>query len=425
MAKQTPKKDPIESLRKENARLEAEVARLRTIAPAEPTSSQPHITSRFLRRTAVVICMVLAVLLVVLGNLFFWVGNTLVSNNRFVAATAPVIQNTQVQQTLALYTTNQIFASVNVQQIVTQALPPRAAFLAPQLTGQIRGFAQQSAQKVLATPKFQQTWNSVIAKQHARIVQFAKNYQGNGTISLNDIVQHLTASLSDTKLSFLQGKQLPKNIGSITVVTASWLPALHTLVNNIGTWRVLSILGLVIFTALAIWLSRNRRHTIFYLCLFSVLGLLGSLVILRIVRQRIIDNVQGAYQAGATRAIQIIAHSFLVQTLTIIVAVIILGLITWISGNSSSAGVTKRYIRSLFTDKLHTLFFDEENVVTSWVGKYQRMLEWVTIGIFILLMLSLRLTAKTLTLLVVLLAIVILAIEIMSNQARKQSGAKT
>jgi hypothetical protein len=156
-----------------------------------------------------------------------------------------------------------------------------------------------------------------------------------------------------------------------------------------------------------------------------VLGLLGSLVILRIVRQRIIDNVQGAYQVGATSAIQIIAHSFLVQTLTIIVAVIILGLITWISGNSSSAGVTKRYIRSLFTDKLHTLFFAEENVVTSWVGKYQRMLEWVTIGIFILLMLSLRLTAKTLTLLVVLLAIVILAIEIMSNQARKQSGAKT
>lgn len=425
MAKQPAKKATIDGLTKENARLEAEVARLQTLTanPSESAASSSHLASG-LRKTAVVVSMVLAVLLLVLGNLFFWAGNTLVSQDRFVAATAPVIQNTKVQQTLALYTTNQIFAAVDVQHLITEVLPPKADFLAPQLSSQVRGFTEDSLKKALAAPKFQQTWNTVIAKQHERMIQFAKNYQGNGTISLNDIFQHLTAGLSDTKLSFLQGKQLPKNVGSVTVVNASWLPAFHALVTNISTWRLLSILGLVIFTALAIWLSRKKRHTVFYLSLFSVLGLFGSLVVLRLARQRLIDSVQQPYQAGVTSAIQIIAHSLLVQTFTIIAAVIILGTITWISGSSKSAIGTKRFIRNLFTDKLHAIFFAEENAFTSWVGRYRQLLEWISFGLFILLMLTLRLTAKTLILLVVLLILVILLIEILGNQARKMPHAQ-
>lgn len=423
MAKRPAKKATLDELQKENARLEAEVAKLRTLNTNQPhTAASPSHLISGLKKAAVVVCMVLAVLLLVAGNLFFWAGNTLVSQDRFVAATAPVIQDTQVQQSLALYTTNHIFAAVDVQQIITHVLPPRADFLAPQLTSQVRGFTKNSLQKALAAPKFQQTWNTVIARQHERIIHFAKTYQGNGTISLNDIFQRLTAGLGDTKLSFLQGKQLPKNVGSITVVTASWLPAFHNLVTNIGMWRLVCILGLVIFTALAIWLSRKKRRTIFYLCLFSVLGLFGSLVVLRLFRQRLIDNVQPAYQAGATRAIQIIAHSLLVQTFTIIAAIVILGIITWISGDSGSARNSKRFIRDLFTNKLHALFFSQENVITSWIGRYRVVLDWVAFGIFLLLMLTLRLTTKTLILLVVLLIIVVLAIEVLSNQSRKAAN---
>ena len=427
MAKQPSNKATIDALTKENARLEAEVARLRNIAslPAQPTTSRSQNTSGFFRKTAVVVCMVLAVLLLVLGNLFFWTGNTIVNQDRFVAATAPVIQNAQVQHTLALYGTNQIFAAVNVQQYITQVLPPRAAFLAPQLAGQVRGFTQGSLQKALAAPKFQQTWNMVIANQHERLIAFIKDYQGNGTISLNDIFQHLTAGLGSTKLAFLQGKQLPSSVGNITVVQASWLPTAHKVVNNIGNWRILSILGLVIFTALAIWLSRKRRKTVFYLCLFSILGLFASLVILRAVRERIVDQVQPAYQAGVISAIQILAHSLLVQTVTIIVAIVILGLITWISGGSKSAQSTKRFTRELFTEKLHRVFFAEENVMTSWIHAHKALLEWITVGVFVALMLLLRLTLTTLIVLVVLLIICTLAIEILGDQARPAPGHKT
>lgn len=421
MAERLAEKATIEGLREENARLEAEVARLQTLATlsAQPAVSKPRITSEILRKAMVIVCIVFAVLLAVFGNLFFWAANTLVDQDRFVAATAPVIRDTKVQQTMALYATNQIFAAVNVQQLVTQALPPRASFLAPQLAGQVRGFTESSLQKTLASQKLQQTWNTVVAKQHENFIQYAKHYQGNGTVSLNDVFQQLTSRVSNTKLSFLQGKQLPKNIGSITVVTASWLPMLHTLVTNIGVWRTLSILGLVVFVALAIWLSRKKRHTIFYLSLFSILGLATSLIALRAIREQLVDKVQPSYRAGVASAIQILGHGLLVQTATIIIAIVILGFITWISGGSPSAASVKRFTQSLFTGKLHGVLFAQENRITSWVGSHRKSLEWITVGVFIALMLSLQLTIKTLILLVVLLLIAVLGIEIVGNQARR------
>ena len=427
MAKTPSSKATIDKLRKENTRLEAEVARLQTLAikPELPSAPKQRSINGIIRKVVVILCMVLAVVLLVLGNLFFWAGNTVVNQQRFDAAMAPVIKDQQVQQTLALYTTNQIFASINVQQYIAGILPPRADFLAPQLAGQVRGFTQTGLQKALATPRLQQTWNSVTSKQHQRLITFAENYQGNGTISLNDVFQQLTAGLRNTKLAFLSGKQLPSNVGSITLVTASWLPLLHDLITHIGTWRTLSIIGLIIFAGVAIWLSRKRRRTIYLLCLFASLGLVISLVILRAAREHLIDTINPAYASGVASALHIFFHGLVVQTLTIIAALIIIGFIAWISGNATSATTTKRFTRTLFTEKLHTLLFAEENAVTKWISSHRQLLEWCAVALFILLSLLVRLTVKTLVVLVILLLLVVFIIEIASNQAKRVPNQKT
>lgn len=427
MAKTSSSKATIDKLRKENARLEAEVARLHTLAtkPELPSAPKQHSISGIIRKTAVIVCMVLAVVLLALSNLFFWAGNTVVNQQRFDAAMAPVIKDQQVQQTLALYTTNQIFANIDVTQYIASVLPPRANFLAPQLAGQVRGFTQTGLQKALATPKLQQTWNSVISRQHQRIITFAEKYQGNGTISLNDVFQQLTAGLGNTKLAFLSGKQLPSSVGSVTLVTASWLPLLHNLIVHIGTWRTLSIIGLIVFVGLAIWLSQKRRRTIYLLCLFSSLGLVISLVILRAVREHLIDSLNQAYAPGVASALHIFFHGLVVQTLTIIAALIIIGLIAWVSGSTASATATKRFIRTLFTEKLHNLLFAEENAVTKWISARRQLLEWCAVALFILLSLLVRLTTKTLIVLVVLLLVVVLVIEIASSQAKHVPEQKT
>lgn len=423
MAKIPPNKVTIDNLRKENARLGAEIARLSklTTSQVQESSTTNRNVHRILRNTTAVVSMLLAGVLLVAGNFFFWTGNTIVSQDRFVAATAPVIQDQQVQQSIALYATNQLFNTVNVQHYVSQALPPGADFLAPQLTNQIRNNTQTTLQKALATPKFQQVWNSIVANQHQRIIQFAEKYEGNGTISINEIFTQLTSKLSNTKLAFLAGRQLPQNIGSIEVINASWLPFLHTLIVNIGAWRALSLLGLIVFTTIAIWLSGNRRRTIYLLGFFAVLGLLISLVMLRGMRERIIDKVNPDYSAGVANAIHIMTQGLVKQTFTIVALLIILSVIAWISGASPGALRTKRYFRTIITEKFHHVLFGNENVVTSWIGAHRSLLEWGTLTLIILLMLILRLTFTTLTVLVVLLIIIVTGIEIASNRTRQKT----
>ena len=418
MAKPSPNAATVEALQKENARLEAENARLSKLAARHQPAEQSRQTSQRWRPYAVTVLMILAVILLVLGNLFFWAGNTVVKQDRFVATTTPVIQNSQVQQAMSLYATNQIFSTVDVTQVVEQALPPRADFLAPQLAGQLKTGTRTAFQTILARPQFQTRWNAVLAKQHDRIIQYAKTYQGNGTISLNDIFQQLAANLQNTRLSFLAGKQLPPQVGNITVITATWLPVLHTVISNIDIWRSLSILGLIIFLALAIWISHNRRRTVYLFCLFSALGLAISLILLRAIRERIIDTVDPQYVGGVTQAIQILVHGLVVQTFTIIAALLVFGLITWVSGSSHSAMATKQQTQALFTGRLHALMFREENTVSRWVGGHRRLLEWGAVVIFIISMLSVRLTATTLIVGVLLLLIAVLIVEALSPQVR-------
>jgi hypothetical protein len=137
-------RNELEKLRLENARLSAE-----------------HKPSRLFRRFGVITLVAISIALLTAGNLLFWFGNTIVKPDRFTDATAPIIKDSTVQQTMALYTTNKIFESVDVQKITEEALPPKADFLAPQLTTQLKSGTEKTLQKTLAKPKFQEKWNGL------------------------------------------------------------------------------------------------------------------------------------------------------------------------------------------------------------------------------------------------------------------------
>jgi hypothetical protein len=159
--------------------------------------------------------------------------------------------------------------------------------------------------------------------------------------------------------------------------------------------------------------------------LFAALGLVISLVVLRTVRERFIGTINPAYAPGIASALHLFFHGFVVQTLTIIAALVIIGFITWISGSSASALSTKRFTRALFTEKLHAVLFSDENSVTTWIRRRRQLLEWCAVGLFIVLSLLVRLTVKTLIVLVILLLIVVFVIEIASSQAGRLPERKT
>jgi hypothetical protein len=404
-----------EMLRKKNNLLEKKIGEQDT---KRHRSFKP---SHLFRRLGVVALIIIATALLTSGNLLFWFGNTIVKPDRFADATAPIIKDPTVQQTMALYTTNNLFSSVDVQKITEEALPPKADFLAPQLTSQLKSVTEKTMQKTLAKPAFQEKWNGVLANQHERIVNFAAKHNGDGTISLNDVYNQLGASLKDTKLSFLSNKKLPDKIGAVTVVSAPWLPAFHNLVTNIDTWRLLTVTFFVLCLALAVWLSKNRRKTIYTFSILASVFMLISLVALRVTRETIAQKADPQYAEGVRNALQIFFHPLVLQTATIFFAFVLVSAIAWISSPSKSAAALRNQIGLLFSGKLHTrLFGDTSNRYVNWINHNKHILEWGVVAAVAIIMLLIRLTLKSLILYAFLMLILVLTIEIIGGQTSSQ-----
>jgi hypothetical protein len=417
----------LKKLRADNAHLRSENRRLEKLMANQQNNKQrdPR-PSQLLRRLSVVTLVIIATTLLTVGNLVFWFGNTIVKPDRFVAATQPIIKNQNVQQSMALYTTNNIFKNIDVEKITEQVLPPRADFLAPQLTSQLKTVTQKTIQTTLAKPSFQDKWNAVLASQHEKFINFASKYNGDGSISLNDVYNQLEASLQNSKLAFLAGKKLPPKIGSVTVVNATWLPAFHNLVVNIDTWRLLSVILLVLCVALAVWLSRNRRKTLYILCASASIFMLITLVALRLTREIIAGKTDQQYTEGIRSALQIFIHPLVLQTTTIFIVFVFVTIITWVSSSAKSAVVTRDKVGLLFSGKLHNrLFRGGNNKYADWVGHNKHILQWGAVAVIAIIMLVVRLTLKSLIIYALLMLLSVLAIEVVAGRTNVSLSTKS
>lgn len=87
-----------------------------------------------LRKIVAAVLVAIAALGVTLSVIGVWAGRTTLDTDRWVETVAPLSQDPAVQAAVSTYMTDQFFATLNVEQRVQEALPPRSAFLAIPLT---------------------------------------------------------------------------------------------------------------------------------------------------------------------------------------------------------------------------------------------------------------------------------------------------
>ncbi len=395
----------LSQLKAENARLRAENEKLKQQAGPSRGSKWRSFGAAFF--------IGLAVLLLIVGNLLFWTGNSLVKSDRFSEAVSPIIKNSTVQKAVAGYTTTQLYSQVDVASYIGQALPPRAEFLAPTIANQLKSTTQSALNKILASPDFQAKWNKLLTNAQSKFITTVKQGGSDGMISLNELYQQVSDSLENTSLSFLANKKLPDKVGSIQVLSAGWIAPAHRVVTHIDLWRTLAILLFLASSALGIYLSRRRRRAVITLGLTAAGGLFVSLVVLRIVRETVTDKVAPVYADAVRQTVQTVFHPLVVQTFTLLAAFLAVALIAWITGSGKSAVFVRDRTSTLAAGKLHpAIFGDKENAVTLWVGKYKRWLEWGFVGLIAVLSLFTRLSPSTLIIYLVLILLFALVVEI-------------
>lgn len=364
----------------ENRRLASENSRLQKQLKSLSLEARGK-RGKVWKSALIVLCVGLAGALLVVGNILFWAGQTVTNTDRYVETMAPLIENTTIQQGIAAYATSELYKTVDINALTTEVLPPRASFLAQPLAEQIQTHTKTVIERILASTEFQQLWIESQQRAHQRLITLGENYQGDGTIDVSDIYNRISQRLSDTRLSFLANRNLPENVGSITVVSAPWLPTFHTIVTNIDVWQTLAVLALVLFSALAIWLSRNRRKTAIIIGWTFVGLMFMTLLAIRLAIQMVAGKVDPAYSDAAEEATRIILNPLRIQSITLLLIGLLVVVIAWIGSQSKAAAATRGRIQELLSGNIHKSLFAQENGFTRWVGRHRNTLQWLAVAL--------------------------------------------
>lgn len=411
-------KKSLTKLEKENLKLKEENEKLAKKVKASESDSKNQ--SGPGRRIAIVALVLFSAFLLLLGNIFFWAGRTVTNTDQYVETIAPLVEDPTIQKAIATYATDQIFQNVDVEPILAESLPPKAAFLAPTLSTQLQNYTGKVLLKVVESDKFQKVWIDTNRDSHERLIRVATNYEGDGTISIYDVYQALSKELASTNLSFLAGKQIPSKVGNITIVKVEYLPAFHNLVTNINTWRTIALVLFIVTSAGAIYISRHRRQTAVALGLLFATAMFATLLALRIGRETVVAGVDSQYQSAVSNAYQIIVNQLVVQSWVIMAAGILIALIAWITGSTKSAQAISSRISKLLSGNVHKALISKENSFTLWVGQYKTLLQWGSVVLLGLIMLFSTLTATKLIVFVVLIILCYAVVEILAAPVKKQ-----
>ncbi|CAM5257176.1 hypothetical protein SALBM135S_01609 [Streptomyces alboniger] len=309
-------------------RLRAEVARLRD---REGTERRRRARTSVVRRAVAAVLIALVAVLTVTSVVGVWGSRTTLNTDRWIAAVGPLPEDPEVNAAVSTYLTNEIFDQVDVEQRLSDALPPRASFLAAPVTGAVHDYMRDSISKLIATDQFQDLWRATNRFAHARIVAVLEKSNDNvrvqgDTVTLNllPMVNNLLRSLEE-QLPTLFGKELdlpalssgaippglhdrvetalgvdlPEDFAQVRLYDRHELGHLQEAVLVFKRAMVGLLIAVPVLLGIALWISPHRRRTLLQLGLWLVVSVTALSTVLRAVREQLLGQVTpGVYREG-------------------------------------------------------------------------------------------------------------------------------
>ncbi|WP_369212663.1 hypothetical protein [Streptomyces flavofungini] len=314
-------------------RLRAEVERLRDRSAAE---RRRHARTLSVRRAVAAVLIALVAVVAVSSVVGVWGSRTTLNTDRWIATVGPLPEDPKVNAAVSKYLTDEIFDQVDVEQRLSDALPPRASFLAAPVTGAVHDYLRDSVSKLIADDRFQELWREMNRRAHARIVAVLERSNDNvrvqgDTVTLNllPMINNLLRSLEE-RLPTLFGKELdlpalssgeippglhdrvekalgvdlPEDFAQIRLYNRHELGRLQDAVLVFKRAVVGLLIAVPVLLGIALWVSPNRRRTLLQLGLWLVVTVTALSTALRAVRDQLLGQVPpGVYREGVRSAL--------------------------------------------------------------------------------------------------------------------------
>lgn len=336
---------------------------------------------------------VLAVLLGFVSMLAFAVEQTVLDESGVDRIAADLIQDDAIREQVGLMAVEQLYANVDVEQLLAARLPEAQRGLAPTLAALSRQAANQGAARLLERPRVQAAWVAVASQTQGQLVklledegEFVRTGDGKVVLDLRPIIVQLGDQIAP--IGSLE-ERLPPSAGRIELIEADQLDTVQTgvrILRALAAW--LWIVALAV-AALAIWLAAGRRR----LEVRALgIGLLVVGVLLLFVRRTAGAYLVDELTSDATQPAGLNAWRIVTQALAdrawVWIAVGVLILVgTWLVGPARTAARARVAARPVAASVLWTygLVAGVMVVLATFLPAFQRSLfvGLVFLGIFV------------------------------------------
>jgi hypothetical protein len=346
------------------AALVAERDQLR--AEVDELSAQPRPsrwTNRLRRLTAGAMVFLFALSFLDAG-VGIWLRRTTLNNDVWEERVVPIGEDPAVQQALATYTTDQLMTTIDPQTYIEDALPERASILAVPLASAVRTYVGDKVDAFFASDRFEQLWRAAAIKSHAEAVALLRGEKTNITatddsiqINLIPIIDEVLATItkeapglvgSDAtlpdvtvedvpdaareRLSKALGVDLDDDFGTLTIYDGGTLKSAQDAVALLDRLVILSLVLTVLFPALALWISPNKRRTL--LQLLAAAGIMCIVLrrVLFLLQDQVLDRVKPENQDAADVVLSNLIDPLTSAAATVLWVVGLAGLAVLLSG---------------------------------------------------------------------------------------------
>ncbi|MFL6136965.1 MAG: hypothetical protein ACJ74O_04110 [Frankiaceae bacterium] len=258
----------------------------------------------WVRRTAVGVLVALFAVLVPVTATAAWTHRTVLNTEAYVATVRPIASDPAVTSAASRQVTNQLYATLDPQSIIANALPPKAAFLAGPIADALKGSLRSKVNDILNSAQFQQLWVEANRFAHGQLVAVLRGdtstlrtTKGQVVLNLvplvNAALQRASAlvagvvgkpvtlpkitsdelpSAACERIAAALSRPVPPTCGQIVLFPAANLTAARRAVRAFDRGVVALLVITPLLALLALWLSRRRRRTLLQLVIGGMLG---------------------------------------------------------------------------------------------------------------------------------------------------------
>jgi hypothetical protein len=225
-------------------------------------------------RKSVTALIVVGTLVGFLAVFAVWANRQALETDTWVETSGELLEDEEIQDAVAGFLVDTLFANVDVEAELQGALPPQAQALAGPVAGGLHELAGRAAKEALARPRVQLVWEEANRAAHETFLDVVEN-DANVDVSLDlgTIVEDL-----GQRVGIDVASKLPPDAGQIQILKADQLSAAQSGVDILRKLGFALAFAALAIYGLAIYLARGWRREALRNCGFGFI-LIGVLVL--------------------------------------------------------------------------------------------------------------------------------------------------